>query len=108
MKINIYFYKQIILQTHLALEALLVPLAVQRGNGLFGDGLLATAALGRVQPLVVGRAVRFAVPFEEGLPGELLLARPAADKVLQVPGLAHRFDHFLLGGNLKKKEILGF
>lgn len=82
-----------------------MPLAVQRGNGLLRDGLLAATALGRVQPLVVGRAVRFAVPLEEGLPGELLLARPAADKVLQVPGLAHRFDHFLLGGKFEKKKF---
>lgn len=79
----------------LALEALLVPLSLQGGNGLLGDGLLAAAALGRVQTLVVGGAVRLAVTLEERLAGQLLFARPAADEVLQVPGLAHRFDHFL-------------
>ena len=72
-----------------------MPLAIEGGNGLFGDGLLAATALWRVQTLVVRRAVRFAVPLEERLAGQLLLARSAADKVLQVPGLAHRFDHFL-------------
>lgn len=79
----------------LALEALLVPLAFQGGNGLLRDGLLATATLGSVQALVVGRAVRFAVALEEGLTGELLLAGSTADEVLQVPGFAHGFYHFL-------------
>lgn len=83
----------------LALEALLVPLAFQCGDGLLRDGFLAAAALGGVQPLVVCGTVRFAVALEEGLTGELLLAGATADEVLQMPGLAHRFYHFL-GDNL--------
>lgn len=83
------------LLTELALEALLMPLAFQSGNGLLRDGFLAAATLGSVQSLVVGRAVRFAVAFEEGLTGQLLLAGSTADEVLQMPGFAHGFHHFL-------------
>lgn len=79
----------------LALEALLVPLAFQGGDGLLRNGFLATAALGSVQAFVVGRAVRLSVALEEGLTGELLLAGSATDEVLQMPGFAHGFYHFL-------------
>lgn len=79
----------------LALEALLVPLAFQRGDGLLRDGFLAATALGGVQSLVVCGTVRFAVALEEGLTGQLLFAGATADEVLQMPGLAHRFYNFL-------------
>lgn len=83
------------LKTHLAPEALLVPLGVQRHHRFVGDRPAAALALGREHVLEVLLAVRLAVALEERRAGQRLAARAAAREVVLVPAVAQRLDHFL-------------
>lgn len=81
--------------THLAPEALLVPLGVQRDNSFVGDRLAAALALGREHVIEVLLAVRLAVALEERRAGQRLAARATAREVVLVPAVAQRLDYFL-------------
>lgn len=80
---------------YLALEALLVPLGVQRDDRLVRDGAAASVALGRKDLLKVGLAVGLAVALEEHGAGQRFLAWTAACEVVLVPAVAQGFDDFL-------------
>lgn len=80
---------------YLALEALLVPLGVQRDDRLIGDRASTAVALGRKDLLEVGLAVGLAVTLEEHGTGQRLVAWSAACEVMLVPAVAQGFDDFL-------------
>lgn len=80
---------------YLALEALLVPLLLQRDNRLVGDRTAAAGALRRKDVLEVLLAVRLAVALEERRARQRFAARAAAREVVLVPAVAQCLDHFL-------------
>lgn len=81
--------------SHLALEAVLMPLCIESNNSFVEDRQGATCALGREQLLEVIFTVRFTLTLIEWGSRNWLVARTITHKMLLVPCLSECFYHFL-------------
>lgn len=75
--------------THLALEAVAMPLGIQCNDRILRYGLAAAGAACRKQLLEVHATIGTTVPLVEGGAHQWLLAGAAADKAFLVPRLFH-------------------